>query len=290
MTTELNRQDTTGLAAAAAAAITAATSSLSDAIGVPIALQPASIAVDAIPSPGAGDVSVEIPLAGAVSGMTRAIFDGAVAGAIVTAVKPDHNNDAPLDEEALATLAKVMTHFATGVAAALSDGLGEPVSAGQLAASLQRDPNPNSGTVAVTYIGSIAEADDAEVCWLIEAPVAAAIRESWEVATVAEPTASEPAPASVAPPAPSPVAPPPLPGGVIDAVELDIAVELGNVAMTIGELLHMGEGSVVTLTQAVGDKVIMLANGTAVASGEVVVVDGTLGFRVTDLITEAPGD
>ncbi|MGA9596738.1 MAG: FliM/FliN family flagellar motor switch protein, partial [Acidimicrobiia bacterium] len=81
----------------------------------------------------------------------------------------------------------------------------------------------------------------------------------------------------------------PLGGGVLGSVELDIAVELGNVSMTIGQLLRMGEGSVVTLNQSVGDNVVMLANGTRVASGEVVIVDGTLGFRVAELITEAKG-
>ena len=76
---------------------------------------------------------------------------------------------------------------------------------------------------------------------------------------------------------------------MISSVELDVAVELGNVAMTIGELLRMGEGGVVTLSQSVGDNVVMLANGTPVASGEVVIVEGTLGFRVAELITEAKG-
>ncbi len=59
--------------------------------------------------------------------------------------------------------------------------------------------------------------------------------------------------------------------------------------MTIGELLHMGEGSVVTLTQTVGRQGSHARQRHPVASGEVVIVDGTLGFRVADLITEAKG-
>jgi flagellar motor switch protein FliN/FliY len=291
MTTELNQQDTTGISAAAAAVITAATSGLSNAIGVPVTLQPTAVAVDEIPSPGVEDVWVEIPLTGAVSGTARLIIDGGDVGSIVAAVKPDHSVDAPIDEGALVAFAGAMAHFAAGFAAALSVGLGAPVEAGQPVASLQRAQDFAAGTVAVAYTGEIADADDVEVFWLIEPPVATAIRESWEASTTAEPKAAE-TPATC--PSPSTAARPVATtarsgGGVIDTVELDIAVELGNVAMTIGELLHMGEGSVVTLTQAVGDKVILLANGTAVASGEVVVVDGTLGFRVADLITEASG-
>ena len=119
MTTELNQQDTTGLAAAAAAVIAAASTSLGEAIGVQIALQPTAIVTDEIPSPGVEDVWVEIPLAGAVSGMTRLIIDGADVGAIVAAVKPDHSDDAPLAEDALAALSGAMIHFSKGVAAAL---------------------------------------------------------------------------------------------------------------------------------------------------------------------------
>jgi flagellar motor switch protein FliN/FliY len=112
-------------------------------------------------------------------------------------------------------------------------------------------------------------------------------------ATVAESAvaaADSPAPTDAPPPvsAPSPV-PAGSSGGVIDSVELDVAVELGNVALSIGELLRLGEGSVVTLAQTVGEDVVMLANGTPVASGEVVVVDGTLGFRVSTLITDGRG-
>lgn len=106
-------------------------------------------------------------------------------------------------------------------------------------------------------------------------------------ATVAESavtTAVTPTPASTPVPAPARSS-----GGVIDSVELDVAVELGNVALSIGELLRLGEGSVVTLAQTVGEDVVMLANGTPVASGEVVVVDGTLGFRVSALITDGRG-
>jgi len=116
-----------------------------------------------------------------------------------------------------------------------------------------------------------------------------------ELQDAAEATAAEPAVATADSPAlidtPTPVstavpAPAPSSGGVIDSVELDVAVELGNVALSIGELLRLGEGSVVTLAQTVGEDVVMLANGTPVASGEVVVVDGTLGFRVSTLITD----
>ena len=204
-------------------------------------------------------------------------------------MKPDHSEDSPLDEAALSALTEALQHFVSGAGTALSEGLASPVDVAAPTAAMQQTTEPAPGTVVVTITGQIAGAADAELFWLIEPALADAIRAGWGGSADPSPAADSPEPPAVS--APSPVAPAPgVPGGgVIDTVELDIAVELGNVAMTIGELLHMGEGSVVTLTQAVGDKVIMLANGTAVASGEVVVVDGTLGFRVAELITETPG-
>ena len=43
MTTELNQQDTTGLAAAAGAIVAAAAAQLGEAIGAPVALQPTAL-------------------------------------------------------------------------------------------------------------------------------------------------------------------------------------------------------------------------------------------------------
>ena len=73
--------------------------------------------------------------------------------------------------------------------------------------------------------------------------------------------------------------------GVVDAVELEVAVELGNTTMTVDELLRLAEGSVIGLAKPVGEEVEMLVGGSPVAKGDVVVVDGGLGFRVTRMVT-----
>lgn len=72
---------------------------------------------------------------------------------------------------------------------------------------------------------------------------------------------------------------------VVDSVELEVAVELGNTTMTVDELLRLAEGSVIELAKPVGQEVEMLVGGAAVAKGDVVVVDGDLGFRVTRMVT-----
>ena len=72
--------------------------------------------------------------------------------------------------------------------------------------------------------------------------------------------------------------------GVVDSVELEVAVELGNTSMTVDELLRLAQGSVIELAKPVGEEVEMLVGGSAVAKGDVVVVDGGLGFRVTRML------
>lgn len=66
-------------------------------------------------------------------------------------------------------------------------------------------------------------------------------------------------------------------------VELTIAVELGRTRLPLREILRLEEGSVVELDRGPDQPVDILANGTLVARGEVVVVGDELGVRITDL-------
>ena len=54
--------------------------------------------------------------------------------------------------------------------------------------------------------------------------------------------------------------------------------------MPIAELLQMGEGSVLRLDRLVGESVDLLVNGRVSARGDLVVVDGRLGLRVTEVL------
>jgi flagellar motor switch protein FliN len=91
--------------------------------------------------------------------------------------------------------------------------------------------------------------------------------------------AGEPAPASV--------------NGVSDlrrlsAVPVDLSVEMGRTRMTVGETLELRQGSIITLNRMAGEPVDLLVNGTAIARGEVVVIDEQFGLRVTEVIGQAP--
>ena len=73
--------------------------------------------------------------------------------------------------------------------------------------------------------------------------------------------------------------------GVVNSVELEVAVELGSATMTVDDLLRLAEGSVIELHKPVGEEVEMLVGGSPVAKGDVVVVDGGLGFRVSRMMS-----
>jgi flagellar motor switch protein FliN/FliY len=67
-------------------------------------------------------------------------------------------------------------------------------------------------------------------------------------------------------------------------VPVDVAVEMGRTRMTVGETLELRQGSIVTLNRMAGEPVDLLVNGTAIARGEVVVIDEQFGLRITDVL------
>lgn len=81
---------------------------------------------------------------------------------------------------------------------------------------------------------------------------------------------------------PAPSAPPAV--SRLSGVRLDVSVELGRARIPVKELLALDEGGVIRLGRAVGEPVDLVVNGTVTARGEIVVVDGRLGLRITSLV------
>lgn len=81
---------------------------------------------------------------------------------------------------------------------------------------------------------------------------------------------------------------PPTPSalGVLAMVEADLSVIIGRARRPIRELLELRSGSVLALDRTPADPVEVLANGTLVARGEMVVVDGALGVRITEIVND----
>lgn len=75
--------------------------------------------------------------------------------------------------------------------------------------------------------------------------------------------------------------------GRVSDIPMELSVEIGRTHMTVGEALDLRVGSVVTLEHLAGDPVDLLVNGSAVARGEVVVIDEQYGLRVTEILEGA---
>lgn len=67
-------------------------------------------------------------------------------------------------------------------------------------------------------------------------------------------------------------------------VDLEISIELGRAELLIEEVLKLREGSVVSLDQRAGDPVDIVANGRLIARGELLVVDGKFGVRLSEVL------
>ncbi len=74
----------------------------------------------------------------------------------------------------------------------------------------------------------------------------------------------------------------------LSAVPVDLSVEMGRTRMTVGETLELRQGSIITLNRMAGEPVDLLVNGTAIARGEVVVIDEQFGLRVTEVVGQPP--
>ncbi|MBI5104831.1 MAG: flagellar motor switch protein FliN [Solirubrobacterales bacterium] len=71
-------------------------------------------------------------------------------------------------------------------------------------------------------------------------------------------------------------------------VMVELTVEVGRTRMSLGETLSLGPGSVVTLDRLADKPVDLLVNGRPIARGEVVVIDGQFGLRITEVVGAEP--
>ena len=70
---------------------------------------------------------------------------------------------------------------------------------------------------------------------------------------------------------------------VLENIEVKLTVEVGNTEIKIKDLLRLNEGSVVELERLAGEPLDILANGTKIAKGEVVMVGEKFGIRFTEV-------
>ena len=101
---------------------------------------------------------------------------------------------------------------------------------------------------------------------------------------------AEPAPvaaASIPQPPPCPPCPPcpPIGSGIelLLDVELDATLRFGCREMPLAEILDLGPGDVVQLDRHIADPVDLIVGDKIVARGEVVLINGNFGLRITEV-------
>ena len=72
---------------------------------------------------------------------------------------------------------------------------------------------------------------------------------------------------------------------VLENIDVKLTVEVGSTEIRIRDLLRLNEGSVVELDRLAGDPLDILASGTIIARGEVVMVGERFGIRFSEIVS-----
>jgi flagellar motor switch protein FliN/FliY len=65
-------------------------------------------------------------------------------------------------------------------------------------------------------------------------------------------------------------------------IPVEVEVELDRKIMTAREVLELEEGSVICTGRSAGENIDLFIGGVLFGSGEIVVIENTLGVRITD--------
>lgn len=73
--------------------------------------------------------------------------------------------------------------------------------------------------------------------------------------------------------------------GVAD-VPVQVRAELDRKVMTVSEILGLDVDSVIRMTRSAGENIDILIGGTLIGFGEIVIIEETVGVRITDFNRE----
>lgn len=76
---------------------------------------------------------------------------------------------------------------------------------------------------------------------------------------------------------------------MLDDLEVDVTLRFGEREMLLRDILDLDAGMVIEVDRRADEPADLLVAGRTVARGEVVVVDGNYGLRVTKLVGSGQG-
>lgn len=65
-------------------------------------------------------------------------------------------------------------------------------------------------------------------------------------------------------------------------VPIEVEIELARKTMALRDILALAVGSVIKMPRSAGENIDIFAGGTLIGSGEVVIIEETVGIRITD--------
>ena len=69
-------------------------------------------------------------------------------------------------------------------------------------------------------------------------------------------------------------------------VPVRVTVRIGRATLSLGELVKLGPGSLISLDREAHEPADVLVNGKVIARGEIVTIDNTYGVRITAVVKE----
>ena len=71
---------------------------------------------------------------------------------------------------------------------------------------------------------------------------------------------------------------------VLENIPVTLSIEVGRAVIKIRDLMRLTQGSVVELDRISGEPLDLMVNNTAVAQGEIVLVNDRYGIRLTRVV------
>jgi flagellar motor switch protein FliN/FliY len=69
-------------------------------------------------------------------------------------------------------------------------------------------------------------------------------------------------------------------------IPVTVDIELDRRVMTMRQVLELEAGSVIKMSRSAGENIDVLVGGTLVGFGEIVIIEDTVGIRITDFSSE----
>ena len=175
------------------------------------------------------------------------------------------------DEDSRPTYLEVLQQSLSGLATALAAAVGREVSCGK------------GGEAALAAAAAGVEFQVAGQSFVCGFSASGALVEALRPPA---PTAAAP-PATLAPAPAAALNPPPSALEVLYDVELPVSVSFGRAHLPVKEVLKLTSGSIVELNRGIAEPVEVIVNNCVISRGEVVVVEGNYGVRITEIISRS---